>query len=96
MRSRLPSRVDGNQGEIVSTLRAVGLIVIDLHALGDDYPDLLVGDPRECRWVLVEVKTPTGKLRKGQREFMDLCRANNLPCIVATSANAALEYFGRM
>lgn len=48
--------VDRNQAAIVSALRAVGCLVVDLSACGHGVPDLLVWAPRLRRWLLLEVK----------------------------------------
>lgn len=60
--NRFATRKDSNHGEIVATFRALGCTVQALN--GAAVPDLLVG----CggRNYLVEVKTPTGKLRPKQ------------------------------
>ena len=47
-------RVDGNQAEIVSALRAIGATVQHLHTIGKGCPDLLVGFRGEN--YLLEVK----------------------------------------
>jgi hypothetical protein len=51
----------------VKALRQVGASVEDLHRVGKGCPDLLVGF-RQCNYI-IEVKTPTGKLRPGQVEW---------------------------
>lgn len=65
---------DANQGEIVDALERIGCSVIPLHRVGDNCPDLLVGY-RRCNF-LIEVKTLTGKLTKGQEEFQELWRGS--------------------
>lgn len=51
---RRAARVDANQPEVVKALKAAGMTVCDMSALGSGVPDLLVG------WrginVLIEVK----------------------------------------
>lgn len=51
----------------MKALRQVGASVEDLHKVGNSCPDLLVGY-RGCNFV-IEVKTPTGKLRPGQIDW---------------------------
>ena len=51
---RRASRTDANQAEIVKTLRAYGCSVLDLSAVGDGCPDILIGF--RGRNVLMEVK----------------------------------------
>jgi hypothetical protein len=63
----MPNATDANQAEIVKALRSIGAGVVDLHDVGHGVPDLLVAYHGET--VLMEVKTPTGRLRKLQREF---------------------------
>ncbi len=63
----MPHRTDANQAEIMAALRAVGASVCDLHEVGSNVPDLLVGY-RGCNWLL-EVKSEKGSLSKGQQEF---------------------------
>ena len=52
---RLAARIDDNQREIVSALRAVGCSVQSLAAVGQGVPDLLVYSPRRGL-MLIEVK----------------------------------------
>ncbi|MDE1179473.1 hypothetical protein [Paraburkholderia sp.] len=59
---RRAARVDGNQAEIVSALRAVGASVTPTHQLGGGFPDLVVGFRR--RSILFEVKDPKQPLSK--------------------------------
>ena len=54
--SRVPQKVDANQGEIVKALRKAGCSVVSLAAIGDGTPDLLVG--RAGHTFLLEVKNP--------------------------------------
>jgi Holliday junction resolvase len=48
------TKVDSNQAEIATVLRAAGCSVVSLHAVGKGVPDLLVG--RAGRTYLIEVK----------------------------------------
>ena len=54
---RRASAADGNQKEIVAALRAVGAMVIPCHAVGQGFPDLVVGYAWQT-W-LIEVKDPS-------------------------------------
>ena len=68
----MPRRSDTNQPEIVEALRDVGGLVLDLHEVGADCPDVLVLF-REVL-TLLEIKSPGGKLTPGQQVFHDLWR----------------------
>jgi hypothetical protein len=61
-------RADRNQQEIVDALRGIGASVLVLSQVGGGAPDLLVAKGEN---ILMEVKTKSGKLRKGQQEFMN-------------------------
>lgn len=61
-------KTDSNQKEIVSTFRKLGASVLDCSALGRNAPDILVGT--KGKNVLVEIKTPTGSISRGQLEFI--------------------------
>jgi hypothetical protein len=71
MALRTASRVDGNQAEIVRTLRAVGASVLHTHQLKNCF-DILVG--YRGRTFLMEIKDPAQppsgrKLTPGEAEF---------------------------
>lgn len=75
-------RADATQPEMVQWLEQQGHLVQDLHAVGEGCPDLLVG----TTWgelVLVEVKTPAGRLEQSQQAW--LWRWRGLPCCVPRS-----------
>lgn len=72
MRSRLPHRRDANQDEIVRAFEQLGCSVADTSALGDDFPDIVVGTAG--RNLLVEIKTDAGKLSHGQDGFRERWR----------------------
>ena len=65
---RLRSRVDSNQKQLVSELRAIGVGVIHLHQLAHGVPDLLC--VYHNKLYLMEVKGKKGKLTTDQIEFM--------------------------
>lgn len=48
---------DANQKEIVAALRSVGAIVIPCHAVGQGFPDLVIGYRGDT--FLIEVKDPS-------------------------------------
>lgn len=84
---RLRARVDKNQCEIVKTLRAAGLSVVHLHAVGKGVPDILVSNASDM-W-LVEIKMVKNKkgepedLTPAQKEFHQEWRGK--PIIVGTT-----------
>lgn len=64
---RRAAKIDANQPEIVAEFERHGCKVKSTAGVGDGFPDLIV-------WCdghhLVEVKTPTGKLRPSQIKFI--------------------------
>jgi Holliday junction resolvase len=60
---RRAAKIDANQEQIVSALRAAGATVQSLAAIGNGCPDLLVGFNRKT--LLMEIKD--GKLETGSR-----------------------------
>ena len=60
--SRRAAKIDGNQGDIVIALEAVGASVQSLAAVGNGCPDLLVGF-RGTNFV-IEVKDPAQPANK--------------------------------
>lgn len=66
-RSRLPHKRDRNQPEIVSAFESMGCTVFDSSAMGNGFPDLVVGMPGKS--LLVEVKMPKGKFTTDQVRF---------------------------
>lgn len=65
---RYAKRTDTNHAEVRDNLRALGFDVLDLSKAGQGVPDLLVS--RNGQGVLVEVKSPGGKLTAEQEEFI--------------------------
>lgn len=89
---RRAARVDGNHGEIVSALRAIGASVYDASAVGGGFPDLVVG----LRGVtlLVEVKNPKQppskrRLKPLQQQFHAAWRGSSV--MVVETPEAAIE-----
>ena len=65
---RLKARTDKNQAAIVEALRKSGCLVFCLSSVGKGCPDLLVKLP--CgQLLLIEVKSPKGKLTPDQERF---------------------------
>lgn len=86
---RLRGRVDANQAEIVTALRACGRRVLLLSAIGKGCPDLLVGWPGNN--VLIEVKTADGVLTPDQVAFFNTWTG---PKAVVRTVAEALEATG--
>lgn len=83
---RRAARVDANHKEIADGLRAIGRSVLDLARLGQNAPDLLVGNG--VTNILVEVKTAKGKLSEGQKNFFEWWRG---PRAVVRTLDEAIE-----
>ena len=66
---RIYARTDSNQQQIIDELRAIGVSVRPTHQVGSGFPDLVVGFRGVT--LLVEVKTPTGRLTPEQIFFFD-------------------------
>jgi len=82
----MPDRVDANQGQIVEIARDMGASVADTHMVKDGFPDLVVG------WrghnLLVEVKSPVGRMTKDQLVWQDNWRG---PVHIVRSAAEMVE-----
>lgn len=61
-------RTDNNHAEIRDGLREAGWWVWDTHDLGGGFPDLLALNA-SGRFVMLEVKSPGGKLTEDERAF---------------------------
>lgn len=79
-------RVDANHQEIKRAFERMGCDVLDLSGVGKDCPDLLVRVRSIDRWILVEVKTPKGRLKPGQVAF-----AQRWPVKVVRTVDDAIE-----
>jgi hypothetical protein len=86
---RRTGRVDANQGEIVEALRRAGRHVLLLSSVGKGCPDLLVS--WSGRAILMEVKTPGGRLTPDQEAFVARYPG---PFVVVRSAAEALAATG--
>lgn len=100
-------RVDTTHAAVRDGLRDLGWSVADTSALGDSFPDLVVGvgasrlpfppDPRArgalCTGdvFLVEVKSPAGKLEDGQQAFAWEWRGNYIVAETAEEAASAIQ-----
>lgn len=60
-------RVDSNHAEMKGAFQRLGCSVLDLSRVGSSVPDLLIAFG--CVAVLVEVKTPKGRVKPGQEAF---------------------------
>ncbi len=72
---KMPARLgapDENQAEIIAAYLALGCSVVDAHAIGGGFPDLIVGVAAPYGRVteLTEVKTATGRLEQSQERFI--------------------------
>lgn len=85
----MPSRVDGNQREIVLGLRQLGALVLHLHTLGRGVPDLLIYF--RGRFYLMEVKTRTGKLTPDESVFHALWPVHTVRSLHDAAAVLGLE-----
>jgi len=85
----MSKRVDGNQGDIVEALRAVGAAVQDLHELGRGVPDILVA--HNGRLLLMEIKMPGCKLNEREQRWH---AAWPVPVAIVHSVGEALEALG--
>ena len=86
---RRAAKVDRNQGDIVTDLRAAGATVESLATLGKGRPDLLVGY-RGVNWLL-EVKVDKGKLTPDQEAWHPTWRGQ---VAIVRSADEALRVIG--
>jgi len=87
MSRRLPAArgaPDANQAAIVADYEALGCTVVDTHALGFGFPDLVVG--LVGRTELVEVKGEAGIVRPGQARFIRDWRGSKV-VVVRTRAD---------
>lgn len=94
---RRAHQVDQNQRAIVQALEAMYCSVADTSALGDDFPDLIVGYRK--RNILLEVKNPAqpkGKrrLRPGQQTWHDAWRGQVAVVETVEEAIAAVQIEG--
>lgn len=99
---RRAAKVDENQNEIVSFLRAIGCRVQLLTSVGSGCPDLLVGTPAPRRQlILIEIKDgkrKASKLNEAQVEFFR--EWQQYPVVMVKTLDEArqviAEYSGRV
>ena len=87
---RYAARRDESEAAIVAALRAAGAVVWRMSQ--PDMPDLLCA-LRGSYW-LVECKSPGGKLKGGQRDFMDAAARQGCKVLVVRTAEEALRSIG--
>ena len=75
---RRNAKRDRNERLLVEYLQKAGAVVHRIS--GPGLPDLLVGYRK--RWLLLEVKSPKGKLEPAQVLFHGAAQALGLPCYV--------------
>lgn len=83
-------RADGNQREILSALRDIGIVVVDTSNAGHDAPDAFCF----CRvrgWVALEIKSLQGQSSLGQTALQRQAQV-----YVVRSPEEALKIFGVM
>lgn len=83
--NRFDARRDANEPDIVGALLANGF---DVYRLNKPF-DLLVWRPNGVSYLLLEVKTPSGRTTVDQDDF--LARTVGLPRGVVRTAEEALE-----
>ena len=83
-------RVDTTHAQIRDGLRDLGVTVFDASMFGRGFPDLVCGYRGQL--VLLEVKTPGGKLRQSQIDFFVLFQ--DCPVYVVESLQQALVKLG--
>lgn len=80
------AKKDDNHNEIKKGLEGAGFSVWDTHQMGNDFPDMIIA--RNSLTAVVEIKSGSGKLTKGQIEFKLLWRGKH---IVAKSVEDVLN-----
>lgn len=83
-------RVDTTHAQIRDGLRDLHVTVYDASMFGRGFPDLVCG--YRGRLVLLEVKTPGGKLRQSQIDFFTMFL--DCPVYVVESLQQACEKLG--
>ena len=84
-------KLDNNHRQIKNELEQCYIKIVDLAGVGDDVPDLLVA--RRGINLLVELKSPGGKLSPGQYEFILQWPA---PVMVADCIEQIIEAFDQL
>lgn len=86
-------RADSNQSDVVKWYKELHCSVIDLHGLGHNIPDLLVGAGKVADQ-LVEVKTEDAELTEGQALFHTEWRGK--PPVIVRTHQDVIEHVYRM
>jgi Holliday junction resolvase len=81
-------RRDRNERQLIDGLQKAGAVVHRISGTG--LPDLLVGYRK--RWILLEVKSPKGKLEPAQVLFHQAAQALGLPCHIVHTFEDCLEH----
>lgn len=88
-------RRDTNHSDIKQALIEAHFTVFDAADVGEGFPDLVVGGYHQKLEVpynaLMEIKTDDGKLRPGQKQFMETWRGQ---IAVVRNRQEALAVFG--
>ena len=84
-------RTDSNHAKLVRELRTAGFTVADTSGMGSGFPDLVISRQRVTK--LVEVKSPKGKLRLSQAEFISRWQDE---VIVAKDVLDVINYFQQL
>ena len=89
--TKYAKKTDNNQQEIMDALRAAGYYTLDMSRVGQGFPDLLCVN-KAGQVVLLEVKTPGGRLTEAEQRFHAEYKG---ALYVVRSAEMALEYLGQ-
>jgi hypothetical protein len=95
--SRYARKVDGNQGEIVAALEAIGVRVFDTSSVGQGLPDLVCMRGGKTTWVEVKNgdRPPSArKLTLAQVRFRDKALSAGVQIHVVENIEQALAVFG--
>ncbi len=90
-RGNRPCRVDANQAEVITALRAAGYYVKALHMVGFGFPDLLVVS-KSRRVVLMEIKQRGESLNRDERDFHEVYPG---PICIAHSSQEAVDIMAK-
>lgn len=83
---RRAARLDANHAEIKGAFEKLGFEVFDSSRVGGGFPDLVVFHQATQRLMLVEVKTPKGRVKTTQERFRE-----KFPVVIARSVDDAIE-----
>ena len=80
-------RTDSNQKIIVDCFRRMGYEVLDLSAVGNGFPDIIIAKHGDND--LVEIKTEKGRLNELQEKFAAIW---NAPVYVIRNVDEAIDF----